>query len=226
MVDKKSGAEIKEVEEYKLKDKEVEQLSQIFVSKDEKYVASLGNGYIMNYLANRTMSRGFSIVSNKRVYFRGSCLSGKGKSLQKSDEERTVDIKDVTGSGFIYQRYLGILLGLFIALLALIGGVIATGYVTLYSYRNYQSDERLISSIIERVELGDYGDIQDYSIFKEDGNYYIFDMETRSIIGEYSQIPAKQIRSIYYQNYSNKLKPTIGYFSLSAILLSYDALQI
>ncbi len=65
----------------------------------------------------------FAVISNKRVYFRGSCFSGQGKSLVKTDEERTVDIKDVTGSGFIYRRYLGILLGLLTAPAALLTSI-------------------------------------------------------------------------------------------------------
>ncbi|MCI8530103.1 MAG: SHOCT domain-containing protein [Lachnospiraceae bacterium] len=65
----------------------------------------------------------FAVISNKRVYFRGSCFSGQGKSLVKTDEEQTVDIKDVTGSGFIYRRYLGILLGLLTALAALLTSI-------------------------------------------------------------------------------------------------------
>lgn len=121
-----------EVQEYKLKDKEIEKLSQSFASRDEKYIASLGNGYIMNYLTNGSMSKGFAFITDKRVYFKGSCLSGTGKKLVKTDEERTVDIKNITGSGFTYHRYLGILIALFISLLASIVGVVGS----CYSYYN------------------------------------------------------------------------------------------
>lgn len=117
-----------EVQEYKLKDKEIEKLSQSFASRDEKYIASLGNGYIMNYLTNGSMSKGFAFITDKRVYFKGSCLSGTGKKLVKTDEERTVDIKNITGSGFTYHRYLGILIALFISLLASIVGVVGSCY--------------------------------------------------------------------------------------------------
>lgn len=135
-----------EVQEYKLKDKEIEKLSQSFASRDEKYIASLGNGYIMNYLTNGSMSKGFAFITDKRVYFKGSCLSGTGKNLVKTNEERTVDVKNITGSGFIYQRYLGILIALFISLLAslasAIGGVLLSHYVSneqyLQNQRNYQ----------------------------------------------------------------------------------------
>ena len=138
----KCGAEIvkgrkketPKVEEYKLKDKEIEKLSGSFVSRDEKYIASLGNGYIMNYLTKGSMSKGFAFITDKRVYFKGSCLSGTGKKLVKTDEERTVDIKNITGSGFTYHRYWGILIALSIFLLA----SIAIGVVSYYlSYNTF-----------------------------------------------------------------------------------------
>lgn len=130
----KCGAEIvkgrkakvnSEVEEYKLKDKEIEKLAQSFASRDEKYIASLGNGYIMNYLTNKGLKKGFAFLTDKRVYFKGSCLSGKGKSLVKTDEERTVDVKNITGSGFIYQRYWGILIALIMSLIVSLAGTVA-----------------------------------------------------------------------------------------------------
>lgn len=119
--EKKNDAEVKE---YSLNDKEIEKLSASFVSRDEKFIVSLGNGYIMNYLANKTMSRGFAFITNKRVYFKGSCLSGTGKKLVKTDEERSVDVKDITGSGFVYQRYMGILWGLLAAFITVSIGIL------------------------------------------------------------------------------------------------------
>ena len=121
---RKKKKDIPEVEEYQLKDKEIEKLSGSFVSRDEKYIASLGNGYIMNYLSKGSMSKGFAFITDKRVYFKGSCLSGTGKQLVKTDEERTVDVRNITGSGFIYRRYWGILIALFISILASLAGSI------------------------------------------------------------------------------------------------------
>jgi len=109
--------EVPEVEEYKLKDKELEKLSASFVSQDEKFIASLGNGYIMNYLANKSVEKGFAFITDKRVYFKGSCLSGTGEHLVKTNEERTVDVKNITGSGFTYHRYWGILVALLISIM-------------------------------------------------------------------------------------------------------------
>ena len=116
--------EVPEVEKYRLKDKEINKLSESFISQDEKYIASLGNGYIMNFLANKSAKKGFAFITDKRVYFKGSCLSGTGKTLTKTNEERTVDVKDITGSGFTYHRYWGILIALFLSIIVSIYGAI------------------------------------------------------------------------------------------------------
>ena len=120
---KRKGKSTQEVKQVNLADSDKNKFSQYFVSRDETYISSLGNGYIANFLANGSLSKGFAVITNKRVYFRGSCYSGQGKSFVKSNEERTVDIKDVTGSGFIYRRYLGVLLGLVVALVVLLAGI-------------------------------------------------------------------------------------------------------
>ena len=119
---KATPKEAPEVEEYKLKDKELEKLSASFASQDEKFIASLGNGYIMNYLANKSVKKGFAFITDKRVYFKGSCLSGTGEHLVKTNEERTVDVKNITGSGFTYHRYWGILVALFISIMVTLAG--------------------------------------------------------------------------------------------------------
>lgn len=119
---KKEKDDIPEVQEYKLKDNEVEKLSKYFANPEEKYISSLGNGYIMNFLTSKSARKGFAFLINKRVYFIGSCLSGTGKNLVKTDEERTVDVKNITGSGFVYWRYWGRLIALLGALIALVVG--------------------------------------------------------------------------------------------------------
>lgn len=134
ILSKRSKKNTQEVTQYTLKNNEINKLTQYFVSRDEKYISSLGNGYIMNYLVNGSLSAGFAVVSDKRVYFRGSCFSGQGKSLHRTDEERTVDIQDVTGSGFIYRTYVGVLIGLFTALLALVIGFGSTASMALVNW--------------------------------------------------------------------------------------------
>ncbi len=117
------------VEPYHFSDKEMEKVSGCFVNREEKYVASLGNGYIANFLANGGLKKGFAILSDKRVYFKGSCLTGTGRHLTKTNEERTVDNGDVTGSGFTFHRSYW----RFIILILTAVVMLAAGYGELYS---------------------------------------------------------------------------------------------
>lgn len=144
-----------EVKQYTLKDNEIRKFSEYFISRDEKYVSSLGNGYIMNYLANGSLSNGFAVISDKRVYFRGSCFTGQGKSLRRTDEERTVDIKDVTGSGFIYRTYVGVLVGLSTALAALIIGLIISSGAALLNWRETTFQQNKAEDYQNKINEGE-----------------------------------------------------------------------
>ncbi len=142
-----------EILQYNLSDSESSKLTQYFVNRDEKYISSLGNGYIMSYLANGNLSKGFAVISNERVYFRGSCFSGQGKSLVRTNEERTVDIKDVTGSGFTYRRYIGVLLGLFAALMTLIGGICGCGLQLSINWDDTKKFQAQFEDAQDKIDL-------------------------------------------------------------------------
>lgn len=169
------GKDSQEIAQCALADNEINKLAQYFVSREEKYISSLGNGYIMSFFANGNLRRGFAVISDKRVYFRGSCFSGRGKSLVKTDEERTVDIKDITGSGFIYRRYLGILLGLLISLLILCFGIIRLMYKTQNEYEyyseyhdKYEYAKKIFNRATKDNEYMSYVDEEGEWVFVED----------------------------------------------------------
>lgn len=47
------------------------------------------------------MSKGVAILSDKRVYFQGTCYRRDGNKFHKTSESRIVDVKDITGTGFV-----------------------------------------------------------------------------------------------------------------------------
>lgn len=73
----------------------------IFLNSREKFICALGNNYLQNFLAGGGLQKGFAVLSDKRVYFKGDCFVRNGKRFSKSTEESVVDVKDITGSGFI-----------------------------------------------------------------------------------------------------------------------------
>lgn len=75
-----------------------ERFKSIFMSPKEKFVCALGNGYLINFLANGLLSKGFAVISDKRVYYKGTSFEFTGKKLTARKDARTVDLKDVTGT--------------------------------------------------------------------------------------------------------------------------------
>ncbi len=75
-------------------------LNKLFVDSNEKEVATLGGDYLRNFLATGSLANGFCGVSDKRVYFKGKCYTKSGSHYKSTKEERIVDLKDITGTGF------------------------------------------------------------------------------------------------------------------------------
>lgn len=194
-----------------LDDSTKSKFNSIFVNASEEYISSLGNGYILNFLANRSVKRGFAIISDKRVYFRGSCFTGTGSHLVKSDEQRTLDIKDITGSGFIYKRYLGTLLALVTAFVTLLGGVAGSGYGIIETVsellhannnkhyaqeqlKDYESfDETNAKTELENLKV----EIEQLKKIQETTNNYTFEESSEKLTGA----PEEIIKAIARQAY-------------------------
>lgn len=79
---------------------------KLFVDADEKEISILGGDYLNNFLEMGTLECGFCVVSDKRVYFRGKCYHKTNNHYRSSYEERMVDLKDVTGTGFVESKNL------------------------------------------------------------------------------------------------------------------------
>lgn len=79
-------------------------LRSMFVDANEQQIAVLGGNYLSNFLATGTIEKGFCVLSDKRVYFRGKCYYKSGGDYKARSEERMVDVKDITGTGFSETR--------------------------------------------------------------------------------------------------------------------------
>lgn len=79
-------------------DPDDEKFKKLFYSPKEKYVCSLGNSFLQNFLSGNTSSRGFSVISDKRVYFKGNAFQMDGRGFREKTVTSSVDLKDVTGT--------------------------------------------------------------------------------------------------------------------------------
>lgn len=140
--------------------------TRLFMSPNEKLVATLGNNYIQNYLHNGSVRNGFAVVSDKRAYFYGTSYTisynGRGNpNANKMSRSQVVDLKDVTGSGFIRMVNIGyailawalVIISIFGIMLlydieeglAVIGGLAALSALLFLIYQYYDNKLSLIS---------------------------------------------------------------------------------
>lgn len=140
--------------------------TRLFMSPNEKLVATLGNNYIQNYLHNGSVRNGFAVVSDKRAYFYGTSYTisynGRGNpNANKMSRSQVVDLKDVTGSGFIRMVNIGyavlawalVIISIFLIMLlydieeglAVIGGLTALSALLFLIYQYYDNKLSLIS---------------------------------------------------------------------------------
>lgn len=70
----------------------------------ENVIAILGNNIAQTFISTGILGNGFAILSNKRVYFKGKCLIRQGKGFYSKIEEKSVDISDITGTGFVHNK--------------------------------------------------------------------------------------------------------------------------
>ncbi|WP_080832420.1 SHOCT domain-containing protein [Cohnella massiliensis] len=125
---------------------------KVFVEPTEQYIASLGNGYIVNFLSGSGLERGFSILSSKRVYFKGQCFYRENSKLKRSFEERIVDLKDITGTG--YTRFDP--LYLFITAVVLFIAAAISLMIKSEEYNSWRVTFFIITSLVSLVSLISY----------------------------------------------------------------------
>ncbi len=122
----------------------------------EKVVAVLGNNVAQRFIATGVLGNGFAVLSDKRVYFKGKCLIRKGKGFYTNTEEKSVDIKDVTGTGFVHHKaiWAKVLKIIFIVLSCYCAFLILMGLLfgTINTYEpikedNFEMAEQMIPAI-------------------------------------------------------------------------------
>ena len=112
----------------------VRDIKDMFVSADEEQKAVIGGGYLNNMLRTGILGKGFGVLTNRRLYYRGKCFYKVGGRYMKTDEDCTVDLQDITSSGFTYTRHLWLLV-MTVAVLAFgMYGLIMTSNSTYPEY--------------------------------------------------------------------------------------------
>lgn len=76
---------------------------KFFISQNERYIASLGEGYLKNFLFTGNIRHCVAVLSDKRIYLRGNIIDCSSSKFEKINVEKIVNVEDITGTGFIYS---------------------------------------------------------------------------------------------------------------------------
>lgn len=102
----------------------METLKNLFIDTKEKEAAVLGEGYLVPLRTKSFPMSGVCVLTDRRLYCKGRFFQKAGKVYQSDKGEYTIDLKDVTGSGFSTARFGAFLLFeiLFVILLSILTG--------------------------------------------------------------------------------------------------------
>lgn len=121
--------------------RKIKDVREMFVSPDEEQRAVVGSGYLNNLIHTGILGKGFGVLTNRRLYYKGKCFYKSGGHYMKFDEEYTVDVQDITASGFIYNRYLSFLIctvcAFIVCLVSLIFSIGGDGAFGLISFLSF-----------------------------------------------------------------------------------------
>ncbi len=81
-----------------------------FVSEDEVFLAGIGNSMGQNFFAGGGMLSTSAVVTNRRIYFKGTALGTSGRGFAKSKISKVIRLEDVTGTGVFTRDYLFLLI--------------------------------------------------------------------------------------------------------------------
>lgn len=86
-------------------DLEKEEFQKYCINPNEKPLAVIGNRGLKQYLVKDEQIEGFSVITNKRVYFKGAYLRrGKNGKLETCNEDCTVDNYEIKKVEMLTER--------------------------------------------------------------------------------------------------------------------------
>lgn len=92
-----------------------------FVDQSETAVATIGNGYLQNFLLGKKVKRGAAIVTQKRLYYFGKGYLGKGRHTISCQEENIIPLESISQTRFTHVRPVGsIWLGIILFIIGVI----------------------------------------------------------------------------------------------------------
>lgn len=80
-------------------------VNSIFMDSGERQTAVVGEGYLYRFLKENTLRCGFCVLTDRRIYCKGTYFHKTGRAYRASKGDYTLEIKDVTASGYATTRF-------------------------------------------------------------------------------------------------------------------------
>lgn len=90
-------------EEYIEDDKKKKVRNKYLVESDEKIIDTIGTGFALNFFISGVFKQWTAVLSDKRLYVRGTMYEGSVRTLFVSKSSKTLDLEDITATGFVYS---------------------------------------------------------------------------------------------------------------------------
>lgn len=133
-------------------DADTKKFSGMFVDQSETAVAVLGNNYMQNILLGQKVKQGYAVLTQKRLYYKGTYFSGEGKLKTRTDGECVVPIEDISMTNFVKTQ--GLLLQKLTGIFMIVFGIICLLFVAFVMFdRNMKLSEAPIHIIFVCVAL-------------------------------------------------------------------------
>ena len=81
-----------------------EKAKALLIDPTEEVRSVLCNNFMQTFISTGKLGKGFAILTDKRIYFKGKCYFRKGKAFYSKSEEKVVDLYNVTGTGFVHNK--------------------------------------------------------------------------------------------------------------------------
>ena len=79
-------------------------IESLFINPNEEKIAIIDDGYLSHYIYTGQAVKSVGLVTNKRFYFSGKAYYLDGGHLNKAEIEQSVDLQDITSSGFKHYK--------------------------------------------------------------------------------------------------------------------------
>ena len=86
------------------------QTNRLFIDPNEELRASIGSGYVQNFLSGGHVSQSVGALTQKRFYYKGKNYNARSKLLWSTEEEGVVSVDDISYTGFSYTSAMGLLI--------------------------------------------------------------------------------------------------------------------